>query len=369
MEIYGRGDIQPLSNKSISVQVVLLAGGEGSRLWPLSRRNLPKQFLPLAPDGKTLIQAAFERAVQLTGSEEHIWVSANHRQAALLQQQLPDLASEQLLLEPVGRNTAASLGWAALRIRERNPDAIMVGLSADHLFRNLDLWLQTARAGILVAREFERLVLLGIKPFYPSPHYGYLKISRPLPLEGVDLYEIERFVEKPAPAEAEMFIAQGNVLWNTGVLIGKVEVFLQAFERQLPQAYLSLCRIQANPRLLDEEFAKLPAVSVDVGVLEKETSLLAVQGEFDRVDLGNLIAFGGLLTEDEAGNCNYGVVVDREASENLAITDQGMIGLIGVQGLAVVRWGDVVLVCPQERLDEIKAFQAQLIEEGWERYL
>lgn len=358
-----------MSKELLNVQIVLLAGGEGSRLWPLSRKSLPKQFLPLAPEERTLVQATFERALQLGGSEEKIWVCANRHHAALLQQQLPNLRPHHLLLEPVGRNTAASLGWAALCIQEENTDAVIVGLPADHLFRNPDPWLEAAWSGIKAARHFDRLVLLGIVPRHPSPHYGYLKIAQPIPFENGTLFEVERFLEKPNATEAERLITQEKALWNTGVVIADVNVFLQAVERHLPQTYSILCQIRATPTLMEQKFAELPAVSIDVGVLEKEPSLLAVQGEFERLDIGNLSSLSEFFSVDNAGNRYYGVIVDREAGENLAITDQGMIGLIGVKGLVVVRWGDIVLVCSQERLDEIKAFQAQMIEEGWECYL
>ncbi len=358
-----------MSEELPNVQVVLLAGGEGSRLWPLSRKGLPKQFLPFAPHGKTLIQAAFERARQIGESVESIWVCANRHHVPLLNQQLPDLRPDQLLLEPIGRNTAASLGWAALCIRAKDPDAVIVSLPSDHLFRDLEPWLEAVRSGIKAAWRFERLVLLGINPIDPSPQYGYLKIAHSIPFENTTIYEIERFIEKPSLAEAKSLIAQGKVLWNTGGLIAKVNVLLKAFERQLPEAYSLLRQIWANPALLRKRFGELPSISIDVGILEKETSLLAVQGEFERLDIGNLISLGKLLPTDDAGNRTNAVIVDREAHQNLAITDQGMIGLFGVDGLAVVRWGDVVLVCPQDRLEEIKAFQAQIVAEGWEKYL
>ncbi len=352
-----------------NVQIVLLAGGVGSRLWPLSRKNLPKQFLLLSPDGKTLLQAAFERALKLGGSEEQIWVCANLHHADLIRQQLPSLRSDHLLLEPIGRNTAASLGWAALCIQKEVPAAVMVSLAADHLFREVDLWLKAAQRGIQLAEQFDRLVLLGVQPQHPSPHYGYLKIARPLSFEEIPIYEIERFLEKPSPEDAERLIADGKALWNTGTIIAKVSTFLAAFERHLPHALEILRQIWQNPQWNQTKFGELPSISVDVGVLEKETSLLAVQGMFERIDVGNLTSLRDLFPPDADENRGWGLFLTREAHKNLAITDQGMIGLLGVEGLAVVRWGDVVLVCPQDRLDEIKAFQAQLIDEGWECFL
>ncbi len=358
-----------MTKSPLNVQVVLLAGGLGTRLWPLSRKHLPKQFLPLALGGKTLLQAAFERAVKLAGLEERVWVCANVRHGDLVRQQLPSLHADHLLLEPIGRNTAASLGWAALCIQDQDPRCVMVSLPADHLFREERLWLQAAWSAVQLAAQFDRLVLLGVQPQSASPHYGYLQIARPLLFQQTVFYEINRFLEKPAPTEAEKLLMEGKVLWNTGVVVAKVAVFLSAFERHLPDAFEILRQIRATPTEAEEKFAELPVLSVDVGVLEKERPLFAVHGNFERIDIGNLNSLRDLLSADENANRGWGLYLTRNASQNLAITDEGMIGLIGVEGLAVVRWGDVVVVCPQDRLDEIKAFQAHLSEKGWEDYL
>lgn len=351
------------------VYAVILAGGEGKRLWPLSRKNYPKQFLPLGIYGATLLQETVRRALELTGSLERVLVMGNQDQEALVREQLPELPPKNLILEPQGKNTAASLGLAAWHIHRHSRPAAMAVLPADHLFVHEQPWIEALKAAILFACEHDRLVAVGISPESPSSNYGYLHKGEVLGTSnGYLVHALLRYVEKPAPPLAQEYYESGTYLWNTGTFAWQVEVFLAALQQHMPELYTGLEEIARRPDEFHKIYSGLEPVSVDYGVMEKASNAAVVPAHFQRIDVGSLESLAQVWQNDSHGNALYGEVFSRDSQGNIAYADQGMLALIGVDDLVVVRHGDVVLVCRKDRAREVKDFVTGLEESGLERY-
>jgi mannose-1-phosphate guanylyltransferase len=351
------------------VFAVILAGGAGTRLWPLSRRAIPKQFLALGESAHTLLQGAFRRARMLVGTPDKVLVVGQKRHVALLKQQLPSLPPENIILEPTGRNTAACIGLAALTLQQHGHDGVMAILPADHLFEDEKPWLEAMQAAVSFAGRTDRLVALGIPPEEPSSSYGYLHLGEVLGRKTAPLvYEIRRFTEKPNRDLARKFYASGEYLWNTGTFAWRISVFLRSLEQHMPELYQGLLAIAENPERLEQIYSSFESASVDYGVMEKSSHLAAVQGSFHRIDVGSLPTLSKIWPRDSRGNALVGTLADVDSQNNIIYSDAGLVGLIGVQDMVVIRQGEVILVCPKERADEVKELVALLEKQGLDRY-
>lgn len=400
---------------------VVMAGGSGTRLWPLSRQRRPKQFLALQQrheEGKrpaTLLQQAVLRALQLVGAPERVLVVTQERYRSLAQEQLAELQdmegangaqfpSENLVLEPVGRNTAPCLGLAARLIQERERNltaapeptrqpAVMIALPADHLYRETEPWLRALHSAIQFASAQPFLVTLGIPPHTPSSRYGYLLLGDRLdspaagPTSAGGVYRVQAYIEKPSLQKAQELIASGNALWNTGTFVWQVDVFLTALQRYQPEIAAALQDL--SPAHLQEVYPQLPQISVDYGVMEKAwqdagssiaggniagSSIAVVKSDFERLDLGALDSLTELWSPDARGNILNGTAICLDsnqdlARDNLIFSDQGLVAALGVHDLAIVRHEDVVLICPRQRLNEVAELIKQLRVQGWENFL
>ncbi|MBM3151262.1 MAG: hypothetical protein FJZ96_03515 [Chloroflexi bacterium] len=347
---------------------VVLSGGQGVRLWPLSRAARPKQFLAVSANGQTLLQEAVRRAIQLTGSIDTVLVATGSAQAPLVREQLQGLPPENLLAEPVGRNTAPSLALATYVLRQRQPDAVMVILPVDHIFHDEAPWFEAMKTAISIAAGSDMLIAVGVPADHPSTSYGYLHLAGAV--EGLPARQVNEFVEKPDRERAEAFCASGEYLWNTGTYAWRVPVFWQAIESHLPQVAETLrtLRHPVSPDSLDSMYGMFPSISVDYAILEKAPNVAAVCGTFERIDIGSLDNLAEIWPADSGGNAARGDLLAYRSHGNLVYTDDGLVSLVGVDGLAVVRAGEVVLVCPRERLAEVRELLSQMREKGFERY-
>jgi mannose-1-phosphate guanylyltransferase len=351
------------------IYTVLLAGGQGTRLWPLSRRAHPKQFLAFKRGEPTLLQGAARHAVQISGAWERVLVLVQEEHAGIARAQLPELPAENLIVEPVGRSTAASIGLAAITLEKRLPGTLMAVLPSDHLFSDERPWLAALHAALGFAARHERLVTLGIQPQDPSSNYGYLHLGQELAhLQGCRVYDVQAFVEKPEPALARAFCESGEYLWNTGTFVWQTSVFLAAVEQHMPGLFAGLQRIAADPGALAAVYPALEDISVDYGIMENAAGVAVVRGDFERIDVGNLSTLASLLERDAQGNAIEGLLVEKDSHTNMIYSDEGLVGLIGVQDMIVVRKGDVVLVCPKERAWEVKNLVAALAEKNLDKF-
>lgn len=347
-----------------SAYAVIMAGGQGTRLWPLSRAGNPKQFLVLRKGGQSLLQETFRRSVDLVGTPARVLVVAVENQAEQVKDQLPGLLSENLLLEPVGRNTAASIGLAAIYLQERNPRSVIVVLPCDHLYTDESAWAAAIHKAIRFAADHPMLVTIGISPMDASTNYGYMQAGECLDRSThCQVYQVIRFIEKPSAERAGEFQQSADYLWNTGTFAWRPGVYLEALEHHLPKTY----QVVSSKRGDNEQFSRLftspENISVDYGVMERAKNVAVVRGEFQRIDVGNLANLGDLWPRDEQGNAGFGDTIFRKSSGNLTYTDEGLVSLVGVRDLIVIRKGDIVLVCSRSQAAEVKELVKDL-EEG-----
>ena len=353
---------------------VILAGGGGTRFWPLSRRAYPKQFLAIT-GGKTLLQETWDRALLLVEGPENIAVVTSADYAELTREQLTDLPPDNLLLEPQARNTAPCVAWASAWLEVRDADAVAFVLPADHLIRDLDAFVAAARTAAATARAEPLLVTFGVPPRYPETGYGYVEIGEAVEVDGagdVPVNRVVRFREKPNQETAEKYVAAGRFLWNSGMFVWATSSILDAFTEHLPEA------VDAARRMLiaeaDEEraaaYAAMPATSIDFGVMERACNVACVRAPFDWSDVGSWAALHEVTPADADGNVTWGRVVALDARGNLVhAPQQEVVALLGVEGLAVVRAGDVLLVAALDKSQDIRGLREHLTEMGLDDYL
>ncbi len=351
---------------------VILSGGSGSRLWPLSRAAYPKQLLSLTgPD--TLIQQTAKRASSLEDTVSPLIV-CNNEHRFLVAEQLHQAGIEPLdiMLEPLGRNTAPAIAAAALRCLEEDQDAVMLVLPADHLLEDLAKFQDAVRQAARAACQ-ENLVTFGIKPSAPETGYGYIKKGKAVS-EG--LYHIEKFAEKPVRADAERYLASGDYLWNSGMFLFRPDTYLSELEKLQPEMY-KMCRKAFEMairdldflRLDEEAFSACPSDSIDYAVMENTSRGMVVGLESSWNDIGSWDSLWSVSPKDSSDNVFQGDVVTEDVSGSLLFAGKRLLAALGVRDLVVVETPDAVLVADRSRSQEIKKIVTYLKEEGREEFL
>ncbi|KPK52541.1 MAG: hypothetical protein AMJ63_09105 [Myxococcales bacterium SG8_38_1] len=348
---------------------IIMAGGSGTRFWPLSRSDRPKQFLSLGPDDRSLLRATAERVWALI-PPERTFVVTSELLREQVERELPELDATRILAEPIGRNTAPCIGWAATHVRRLDPDAVMTVLPADHYIGDTGAYVDTLRRGLEAATHGD-YVTIGIRPTRAETGYGYIEVGSEL---DPGVFRARRFVEKPNRQRAEQFVASGCFLWNSGMFFFLASRILDAIDLHLPglgeqlHRYETAAEIGREAELVSETYASLPAVSIDHGIMEKVDSVSVVPGSFDWSDLGSWTSAWELSPQDERGNVlpEGGLSVD--AAGNYAWAPEGkLVALIGVKDLVVVDSGDALLVVPRERAQDVRDIVAALRERGDDR--
>ena len=355
-----------------NVFAVILAGGQGTRLWPISRRERPKQFLDLTGNGCSMLQETVRRAVVLTGAIEQVLVLTGMEQEGWVKEQLPDLPQANILLEPIGRNTAPSLGLAAFHLSNLsgiNGDAIMLSLPVDHMFKDEEPWFLALRTAIQSAAREDALVAIGIKPTAPATGYGYQKLGEQIDSNSsLQVRKVLKFIEKPTREVAQGFLESGQYLWNTGTYVWKIPVFLTALKAYTPALFDELNSLGYPPdrNKLEKMYPRLENISIDHAVMEKAVNVLTVRSDFERIDVGSLDSLAEIWDHDENGNTGYGHYISLESKDNIIYNDEGLVTLLGVDDLVVVRAAGVILVCPKDRIQEIKTLVGNLPDKDLE---
>ncbi len=344
---------------------VLMAGGAGTRFWPASRRALPKQFLRVA-GRRTLLQETAARLGTLVPPERRIVVTGREH-ADLVRKQLRRLPSENVLLEPLGRNTTACIAWAALEIARRDARAIQAVLPSDHVIQPAAGFRRLLAHAADEAAESGALLTFGVRPTHPATGYGYIETGARLGTRGkTDVLAVERFVEKPDRARAEQFLASGRFLWNSGMFVWSTPAILAALRAHAPEVLAPLERAHAAGTVADA-YPALPAVAIDVAVMEKARGVRVLPFDLAWSDVGAWPALGELLPADAAGNVADGgaLVVAHDACGNVVHAPKGsLVALVGVKDLVVVRAGKALLVCPRERAQDVKQIVDRLAREN-----
>lgn len=347
------------------MQALILAGGSGTRFWPLSRRSRPKQLLALEGE-RSLLQETLERIRPLIPPRD-VWVVTTRALADEVRRQLPEVPAAQVLAEPMGRNTAPAIGWAVRSLPEERRGDVVAVLPADHRVADPAAFRGALARAAAVAESDDRVLTLGVVPRWAETGYGYLELGPALDAgSGPDgaVRRVARFVEKPTPERAAGFLAGGNHLWNAGIFVFRGATFLRILERLVPDLARGLAAIAADPASLDRAYAALPPESVDFAVMEKLDGIATVPLDCGWSDLGSWAALAEVLPQDAAGNAVRGDVLALEARDNLLVADAGTVAVLGVEGLVVVRTGDTVLVLPKERSQDVRQLIAELQARG-----
>ncbi|MBI2349493.1 MAG: mannose-1-phosphate guanylyltransferase [Deltaproteobacteria bacterium] len=360
----------------------IIAGGKGTRFWPLSRPQHPKQLLKIL-SGKSLIRETVDRTAPLFGSRNTLVVTvAEHYHA--VRREIPVLAERNFIVEPQGNNTAPCIGLAALEVAARDPDAVMAILPADHWVSDPGSLSRALRDAIRLARAGDSLVTIGIRPSYPETGYGYiLKGKQFKGPGGVPCYRVKGFKEKPTRRRAAHLVRRGS-LWNSGMFVWRASTILEMLRRFSPPIARSLERIRAamrdkglaNPSaslraVVRREYRKMPNISIDYAVLEKAGAagrLLALEGRFGWSDVGSWAAAHRMLPHDGKGNVGLGKWLGFKSKDCFVYSRDRLVALLGVQGLVVVDTADALLIAAMERSQEVRELVEELKRRGYGRY-
>lgn len=348
----------------------ILAGGVGTRLWPRSRQDRPKQFTDITGAGLTMIQATAQRLEGLTPASR-IFVLTGDAYAGLAATQLPDVPAGQIIVEPEGRNTAPAIGLACVHIARQDPTAVMAVLPADHIIPDVAAFRAALRRAASIARE-GFLVTLGIQPTFPHTGYGYIKRGTLIDnMDGLPAFRVERFLEKPNRSLAESFVADGDHYWNGGIFISRVDRLLAEFETQTPALYELLQRIADGldaadaGSLLADAWTQMPNISIDYAIMERAPRVAVVPLNAGWNDVGSWDALEGVLDKDEAGNSiAKGDVLLLDSHDNIVYSDKRIVALVNVHNLVVVETDDTLLIGDKGQMQRVKEIVEQLRAEG-----
>jgi mannose-1-phosphate guanylyltransferase len=358
-----RTKAKPADEALPDVAVVLMAGGFGTRFWPLGTAEQPKQFLTAFAD-RSLYRQAAERACAIV-PWDRILVMTNAAHVGLVREQTPEVPQENVIGEPMRRDTAAAVILASLIAARRFPGSVLVMTPADHLVSNLEAFRRTVSAAVARARQ-GGLGTVGIRPTYPATGFGYLRLARrPADAEAVPVLE---FIEKPDAQRAAKFLASGQYLWNAGMFIWKAETLLDAARLHLPdvtKGLTPLAEFAGTPAFADrarQAFQAIPAISVDYGIMEKAEDVWSVPALFDWSDVGGWLAAADLLPADADGNCVHGSVLLDAATGNIVVADDdNPVLVVGVKDCVIVHGPGGILVCDKSHAECLKPLVEKIL--------
>jgi mannose-1-phosphate guanylyltransferase len=363
-----------MSPAAPAAHAIIIAGGRGTRFWPRSRTRSPKQLLNIVGE-KTMLEQTYERIAPLF-SPSHVWAVTNTEQAAAVRRQLRQVPSrnapsQNVLVEPFGRNTAAAIGLAAIHLLKKGGgDAVMAVLPADHFIGKPARYRRIIRAALRIAADPGNLVVLGIPPSRPETGYGYIERtsqnSRTKPLAAGDhAYPVRRFTEKPSLEDARKYVASGRYLWNAGMFFWRASTFLENLVRHLPKTHAALMRLGETigtsryAATLRREYSRIENISVDYAILEpasrdpKNSRVFVIPAAIDWSDIGSWAAVYELLDKRAGKNVTTGKVFALDASGNLIWSPFKFVAAVGVSDLVIVETSDALLVCSRERAQDV----------------
>lgn len=351
---------------------ILMAGGSGTRLWPLSRKNSPKQVHALL-DEETLLKKTVDRYSRGFGAE-NLWIATTAQYLSLVRKDVPKISKKHISVEPVRRENAAALGLALVKILKEDSDAVFVYANTDNYVRDEKEFLRVLHvAESLVRAEPEYITLIGVRPTYPETGYGYIKtgdvIARMKRKGGKgedEVFSVAAFVEKPNHETAVSYLENVEYLWNPTLIVAKVSTFLARYEKHVPELYRGLMKIKdalgtkKEDETIKKIFPKLPAVAMEYAILEKEKTMRVIPASFGWTDVGSWRLVHEILAKKPGDSVVKTDHVHVDSSNNLLVsTSKKMIATIGVHDMVIVETADAILVCPKDRSQEVK----KLVEE------
>ncbi|MEM9679941.1 MAG: mannose-1-phosphate guanylyltransferase [Bacteroidota bacterium] len=359
-------------NQNKNYYAILMAGGVGSRFWPVSTQSFPKQFHDMLGTGDTLIQKTFNRLAQLI-PKENIFILTNERYNDLVLEQLPEVTSRQVVLEPAMRNTAPCILYAALKIKKENENAVMIVAPSDHWIEDEQAFTDNVKTAFEYCENNNALMTLGITPTFPNTGYGYIEYNK----SSEDVIKpVDQFREKPDYETAKSFIEQGNFLWNAGIFMWSVETVVEAFKNSQPQLYdlfekgYDVYNTEFEDDFIKENYAKAENISVDYAIMEKSDNVYVIPAEFDWNDLGTWGSLYDKLEKDEDGNAvvNSKTLLN-DASGNMIRTKPDKIVVAdGLKDYIIVDKDEVLLIFPKTKEQDIKKILQKVKDTFGEHY-
>ena len=387
-----------MNNKN--TYVAIMAGGIGSRFWPASRTARPKQFLDILGVGKSLIRLTFERFLNLCPAE-NIFIVTNKQYAGLVKEHLPELSDNQILTEPSRNNTAPCVAYTAFKLQALNPEANLVVAPSDHIILQEQKFVRTLESALAFTAENDALVTLGIQPSRPDTGYGYIEVGsgkweggsgkaevgsgkaeggsgkaevgeNGVAVSVSPVQKVAAFREKPDLATAEQYLASGNYLWNAGIFIWRTQSLLKAYQQHAHEIHRILAagaskyNTPEEQAFIDEAYPTTPSISVDYAIMENADNVYTIPSEFGWSDLGTWASLHAESDKDEAGNVLQGAVMAYGVKDSLVRLPKGKLAVLGgLDGYIVVDEGDVLLVWPKSREQEIKKITGEIEEEEY----
>jgi mannose-1-phosphate guanylyltransferase len=356
---------------------VIMAGGVGTRFWPRSREKTPKQLLEILGRG-TMIQNTLKRLEGFIHPRD-VFVVTNKIQKAAIARQLTTIPEENILVEPMGRNTAPCIGLAALHLKRIGPDAVMVVLPADHVVQDIEEFKRILQLAVKTAYESGSLLTIGIKPTHPETGYGYIQMHTENgahnPYHSVGVSRVKTFAEKPNVQTAERFLASGDFLWNSGMFVWRVDSILNEIERCLPDLYAELSRVeptvgtQAYHSTLENVYGVIRGISIDYGVMERAEQVYVIPGDFGWSDIGSWDEVYKLSGKDERGNSITGKVIQKDTTGCYIYSLDKVVATIGVDDLIIVDTPDALLICKKGKSQDVKEIADYLKRKQMNEYL
>ena len=354
--------------------VAIMAGGIGSRFWPMSRTALPKQFLDILGTGKTLIQQTFDRYRHLI-PRDNVYVVTSEEYVEIVKKQLPDLPPENILAEPSRKNTAPCIAYVAFKLLSKDPKALMIAAPADNLILETDEFVKTAKSALHFVDHINALVTIGIKPTHPNTGYGYIQHETAEAAPGV--YKVKTFTEKPNVELAKAFIASGDFLWNAGIFTWKVKNIVAALEKYAPELY-DLFAAEKDKFNTPEEkavveniYPQCTNISIDFAVMEKADNVYLIPATFGWSDLGTWNSAWENMDKDYFGNAAVGknIMVVDASNCMVHVPDNKLVLLQGLNDYIIVDTKDVLLICKKNKEQEIKDYVAEVKRNKGDKYL
>jgi mannose-1-phosphate guanylyltransferase len=358
------------------MNALILAGGAGTRLWPVSRKNQPKQVQPFV-DEETLLQKTYNRVLQGFDKKD-VYISTGKDLVKEIKDQLTDVPDENLILEPVRRDKAPAIGLAALKLYHENPDSSFITIWSDHYIKDIAEYVRILKLVEQVLNDhLDKTVLVGVNPTYPETGYGYIKMDSQVGKIGEDeIFRVEEFVEKPDLETAKKYLQRWDYLWNPGIFAWKTKSLLELYKKFLPEVYRRLEAIKIalgtdkEKEVIEKEFTAMPSVEIEDGILEKTKDILVVPASFGWADIGHWKTVQEILADKVDDNVVKGNHVQIDSSGNLIYSYSGkLVATAGVKNMIIIETDDAILVCPKDKAQDVKKIVEKLKDKGLDKYL